>query len=87
MNDAMENVMFVQLALVGIRSFSVVIHEKVVKNAIEPEEAMDSRNSMRIDRSFRVDDFDYSTGSIYNTPTRDTIAHPVASVRLMLKPH
>lgn len=75
LNGVTENIMLGQLAPVGTGSFSLVLNEKMLKDAIEPEEMMDVPNSMRMGRSPREnEEFDDSFSSGFGTPSRGEMA-------------
>ncbi len=77
LNGVTENIMLGQLAPVGTGSFSLALNEKMLKDAIEPEEAMgEAANSTRIGRSPRIDEFDDRPGSAYGTPLRGEVSTP-----------
>lgn len=77
LNGVTENIMLGQLAPVGTGSFSLALNEKMLKDAIEPEEAMgEAANSTRIGRSPRVDEFEERPGSAYGTPLRGEVSTP-----------
>jgi len=69
LNGVTENIMLGQLAPVGTGSFSLVLNEKMLKDAIEPEEAMDTMGSVRMGTP--VDDYD-DRSSGYGTPMAAT---------------
>lgn len=70
-----ENIMLGKLAPVGTGSFSLVLNERMLKNAIEPEEMLGVSNSMRIGRSPHLgDEFDDRANSGFGTPSRGEMA-------------